>query len=220
MSGASESQLIRVAHCRRRSVVRSPALAGRRVDVRSQFGIGLVPQQGLEHYEMNLRNSRRTIVVLNYDRFESATFMPKPINIILGTVSLIACVAVVAFLAHIAHPRIVARAVTPDGTELCIVQECNWDPEMFATSFVYHKPGSRWRWFYYDHQDGYWGSARVKLDTNANVAVFYRGGSPAVTFRWDSEIYTLHRLSRTLTNAPENLPANWTPQTSLHSGGR
>ena len=37
-------------------------------------------------------------------------------------------------------PRIVARAVAPDGTEMCILQKFNWSFEMFTTRFVYRKP--------------------------------------------------------------------------------
>lgn len=142
--------------------------------------------------------------------------MTKRISIILSSIFLVVA-AVVAFLAHIAHPRVIARAVTPDGIELCMVQECNWNLEPFTTSFVYRKPGSQWRWFYYDHQDMYWGSARVTLDTNTDTAIFYRGSSPAVTFHWDLEIYTLHRWNRTLTNAQGQFAADWTPKMSVYS---
>lgn len=130
---------------------------------------------------------------------------------------IVGMVTIALLVRHIAHPRVVARVVAPDGTELCIVQECNWSPELFTSSFVYHKPGSEWRWFYYDHEDDYWGSARVMLDTNAHVASFYRGKVPAVTFDWDSEVYTLHRWSRILTNAQEQMPVGWTPQMSVYS---
>lgn len=143
--------------------------------------------------------------------------MSKRTAIILGSVFAGGGVVVAMLVSHIAHPRIVGRAVTPDGTELCIVQECNWGPELFTTSFVYHKPGTEWRRFYYDHQDDYWGSARVTLDTNTRVAVFYRGSSPAVTFHWDSEIYTMHRWSRTLTNAQWQMPAGWSPQMPVYT---
>src|SRR5438477_6684127 len=86
------------------------------------------------------------------------------------------------FIKHIIGPRVVARAVAPDGTEMCIVQKCNWSGEPFTTSFYYRKPGGPWGWFYYDHQDWYWSGDRVSLDTNSAVATFYRKGKPAVTF--------------------------------------
>ena len=124
-------------------------------------------------------------------------------------------VSLVLFLRHVSGPRIVARAVAPDGTEMCVVQKCNWGAEPFTTRFVFRKPGgTTWGSFYYDHQDVYWGTSRVVLDTNVGVAVFYRGNSPAVTFAWATEIYTLHRFNRTLTGAQWQLPADWAPELS------
>ncbi|HTD67533.1 MAG TPA: hypothetical protein VK846_13490 [Candidatus Limnocylindria bacterium] len=120
------------------------------------------------------------------------------------------------FVRHIGGPRVVARAVAPDGTEMCIVQRCNWNAEPFTTSFVYRKPGSTWGWFYFVHQEGYWGTSRATLDTNAGVAVFYRGTAPAVTFAWATEIYTMHRWNRTMTGAQSRLPAGWSLHLSVH----
>jgi hypothetical protein len=122
----------------------------------------------------------------------------------------------VLFVRHVGGPRVVARVVAPDGTEMCIVQQCNWNAEPFTTSFVYRKPGAGWRRFYYDHQDDYWGSGRASLDTNARVAVFYRGSSPAVTFAWATETYTLHRWRRIDTD-PDQMPTGWSPKMSVFS---
>jgi len=121
------------------------------------------------------------------------------------------------FLLRVGVPRIVARAVSPDGVEMCIVQECNFSTEPFTTSFVYRKPGADWGWFYFDHEDWYWGTGRVSVDTSNQVAVFYRAGSPAATFAWGTETYTLHRWDRTLTGAQECLPTGWSPRQSVRS---
>jgi hypothetical protein len=120
------------------------------------------------------------------------------------------------FLGHISHPRTVARAMTPEGIELRIVQECNWSIEPFTTSFVYRQPHQNWQWFYYDHEDLYWGTGAVSLDTTNHVAVFYRGSTPAVTFHWDSKIFTLHRWNRTLTNSQNQMPLDWNPKKSVY----
>jgi hypothetical protein len=112
---------------------------------------------------------------------------------------------------HINGPRVIGRAVAPDGTEMCIVQKCNWSAEPFTTSFLYRTPKGQWGWFYFDHQDWYWSSSRAVLDTNAHKAVFYRGHSPAVTFDWTTETYTLHRWNRTMTGAQQQMPAGWSP---------
>ncbi|HYT59256.1 MAG TPA: hypothetical protein VEL06_03745 [Haliangiales bacterium] len=132
----------------------------------------------------------------------------------IGAVALIVSAAL--FLRHIGAPRVVGRAVAPDGTEMCIVQQCNWNAEPFTTSFVYRTPGKPWGRFYYDHQDSYWGHSRVSVDTNAGIAVFYRGGSPAVTFAWATETYTMHRWNRTVTGAQWQLPVGWSPKSSVH----
>ncbi len=132
----------------------------------------------------------------------------------LGVFAALLVVGVGLFLWHIGSPRIVARAVTPEGIEMCIVQRCNWSGEPFTTSFVFRKPGGRWGWFYYDHQDTYWGSGHALINTNTALAVFYRRGAPAVSFDWAAETYTLHRWNRTDT-APEWMPAGWSPQVSI-----
>jgi len=136
-------------------------------------------------------------------------------RIIFGIVAVAAIVCIGLFLRHIGAPRVVGRAVAPDGTEMCIVQHCNWSAEPFTTSFVYRRAGGNWGAFYFDHQDVYWGGSRPVLDTNRGVAVFYRGSSPAVTFAWASETYTMHRWSRTMTGAQWRLPAGWSPALSV-----
>ncbi len=114
---------------------------------------------------------------------------------------------------HISKPRVIARAVAPDGTEMCLVQRCNWGGEMFTTSFYSRKPGMGWGWFYYDHQDNYWGRSRVELDTNSGRAFFFRDEKKAVTFAWRSETYTLHRWNRVeegpQRRGPPGLPPPW-----------
>jgi len=137
--------------------------------------------------------------------------------IVFGLLAVALIVSAALFVKHIRVPRVVGRAVAPDGTEMCIVQQCNWNAEPFTTSFVYCRPGTDWGWFYFDHQDWYWSTSRASLDTSNQVAVFYRDGSPAVTFAWTREIYTLHRWSRTLTGAQERLPAGWSPDRSVYS---
>ena len=148
--------------------------------------------------------------------FGGVSTMQVRARIILGIMATVVVVVVGSCVRHISAPRLVGRAVAPDGTEMCIVQECNWSAEPFTTSFVYRRPGGEWGRFYFDHQDTYWGRSRVSLDTNAQRAVFYRGGSPAVTFSWPSETYTMHRWNRTMTGAQWQMPAGWSPEMPVH----
>src|SRR5438046_2788393 len=122
---------------------------------------------------------------------------------ILWVVVIVAAVIGIGLLPRaILGPRILARALAPDGTEMYMVQESSWkELPWFTTSFVYRKPGGAWGRFYYHHEDNYWSGGRVAIDTNAGVAVFYRRGSPAVTFAWGPDPYTMHRWNRTMTGA-------------------
>ena len=63
-----------------------------------------------------------------------------------------------------------------------------------------------------DHEDWFWRTGLVTLDTNSKTAVFYRGNIKAVTFEWDTETYTLHRWNRTITGAQSYMAAGWEPQ--------
>ncbi|MBI4657853.1 MAG: hypothetical protein HY735_03205 [Verrucomicrobia bacterium] len=130
-----------------------------------------------------------------------------------ATIIVITVVLLVILVPLAGRPRVVQCVVTPAGVEMCVRQKCNWGLEgWFTTDFVYRKPGSAWGWFYYDHQDSSrWRSNKVTIDTNANVAVFYRNGVPAITFAWETETFTLHRMNRTLVGPQARNPPGWEP---------
>ncbi len=119
-------------------------------------------------------------------------------------------VLVVAVVRHLNGPRLVGRAVSPDGVEMCVVQRCNWSGEPFTTSFYCRYPGSNWAWFYYDHEDWYWGYSSASLDTNAMLATFYRGTNAAIKFDWRREIYW-RGYQVWATGAQSCLPAGQSP---------
>jgi hypothetical protein len=112
---------------------------------------------------------------------------------------------------HLNSARIVAEAMAPNGVEFIVVQKCNWGWEMFTTSCYYRKPGGPWGWFYYDHEDSYWGSAKVETDTGNQEIRVYRGGKLAASFNWKTETFTLVRSPRTLVGAQYWLSAGQHP---------
>jgi hypothetical protein len=133
-------------------------------------------------------------------------------KIIATSIGVVLVIVAILFVRHIDGPRILARAVAPDGTEFCVVQTCNWDLEFFTTSCYYRKPGGQWGWFYYDHQDWYWGRGRAEVDTAAKRISVYRGGRATVTFDWESERFRLLRTDfpqREFTGAQELMPVGW-----------
>jgi hypothetical protein len=133
-------------------------------------------------------------------------------KIVVASVAVALVAAAVFFVRHIDGPRVVACAVAPDGTEFCVVQTCNWDLEFFTTSCYYRKEGGRWGWFYYDHEDWYWGRGRAEIDAMAKRISIYRSGHLTVTFDWESERFRLLRPDfpqRELTGAQVLMPAGW-----------
>jgi hypothetical protein len=133
----------------------------------------------------------------------------KTIGISIGLALLISAAL---FLWHIDRPRVVARAIAPDGTEFCVIQTFNWHAELFTTSCYYRKPGGQWGWFYYDHQDWYWGRGRAELDLENTRISIYRGGRLTVTFDWVSETFQLLRPDvphREIAGALKWMPIGW-----------
>lgn len=131
-----------------------------------------------------------------------------------GALAFIACFVTVIVCLRLAFaPRIIVRIVTPDNVELCLIQQGARDFPPFKTSFVFRKPGTNWGWFYYDHEDWYWRTAQITLDTNARVATIYRDGEPRVTFKWDTERFTLRRSDHfsASNGAQSRLPRDWEP---------
>ena len=113
---------------------------------------------------------------------------------------------------HILGPRVVARAMTPDGFELCIVQQSSLDSlPWFATSFVSRRQGGAWQRFYFHHEDRYWFRSRFSLDTNAQVATFYRGSSPMLSFAWASGACTNLDRRHLKPEQPQQMPSGWSP---------
>src|ERR1041385_5377901 len=64
----------------------------------------------------------------------------------------IVCVVLVAVISQqilrLHRGIVVAQSKTPDGTEMCVVQRCNWGAEgWWTTGFYYRLPGKPWGWF-------------------------------------------------------------------------
>jgi hypothetical protein len=133
-------------------------------------------------------------------------------KVVAAGIGILLVAAVVLFIRHIDGPRVVASAIAPDGTEFCVVQTCNWDLEFFTTSCYYRKPGGQWGWFYYDHEDWYWGSGRAEVDNVFKRISIIRDGRVTVTFDWQSERFRLLRgdfPQREFAGAQQLMPVGW-----------
>ncbi len=110
--------------------------------------------------------------------------------------------------------RTVARAVTPDGIEMRVMQTQKWDDlPWLNTHFLYRKPGDVWKVCYYNHEDSFWWSCPVSLDTNNKVALFIRKGKKSrgsIRFNWTNESYTMMNAPLR-SQAPWPQAPNWNP---------
>ena len=84
---------------------------------------------------------------------------------LIGLLTLISVgLAMIVFVYAAIQTRLVAKIDHPNGTRLRLVQEFTYSGELFETSIYFDDGDGKWRWYYYDHDDGYWGSAIIRVD--------------------------------------------------------
>ncbi|MFT5302935.1 MAG: hypothetical protein ACI814_003752 [Mariniblastus sp.] len=71
--------------------------------------------------------------------------------------------------------RTIVNVDHPNGTRLRVIQFFNDQPELFTTSIYFDDGDGEWRWYYFDHQDSYWGGAEIEMaDNEIRVTSKYR----------------------------------------------
>lgn len=138
--------------------------------------------------------------------------MKRPV--LIASIAFVICLLGVATtylhaLSDTVKPHAVLYAKAPDGTEMCIFQEFTGTLEPYKTAFYSRRPGDRWNWFYYDHQDLPWMSGKIVLDTTNKIATIFRGAQTVARYNWASGKFA--HLLRGTTNGPKEIPNMWTP---------
>ena len=110
---------------------------------------------------------------------------------------------------------VVARATAPDGTEMCVIETPGG--ETHQTGFYYRRPGQRWGWFYYEHEDSRWWIGRIRVSPGSERAILYRLFLPVAYFDIPTERFTIVRWGRTLGPAQRWMPEGWSPEDALDS---
>lgn len=89
---------------------------------------------------------------------------------------LLMLVAIVAFALSVAstirgcmEPRVVVSVDHPNGGRLLVTQEFGVISEPFVTEVFFDDGDGKWRWYYYDHEDSYWGSADHEISASKIV---------------------------------------------------
>ena len=102
-------------------------------------------------------------------------------KLLLGTGITILCGYLFLVLAYIllvgpGRSGILAKGVSPEGREYCVVQTFKDFVEPYQVSFYIRDAAGVWRWNYLEHEDIAWRSATV--DFTNGVASVSRGGIP------------------------------------------
>jgi hypothetical protein len=112
---------------------------------------------------------------------------------------------------------IVSRITAPDGTQMCVIETPGGETRQ--TGFYYRRPGQRWGWFYYEHEDSHWWFGRIRLNGDGTQAILYRLFLPVARFDIPKERFTIIRWRRTLSPAQRWMPVAWKPEDALNSSG-
>ena len=94
---------------------------------------------------------------------------------------MVAFAAVVSVCFVMVRDAVSTRAVVsedlPNGTRIRIIQTFSGEP--FETAIYFDDGDGQWRWYYYDHEDWYWGRADttyadgiVTIDASRRSVVF------------------------------------------------
>ncbi|MFK8112381.1 MAG: hypothetical protein AB8B91_09270 [Rubripirellula sp.] len=120
------------------------------------------------------------------------------------------------------QPRVVACTSHPSGARLMVTQE--WGGEPFDTSIFFDDGDGNWRWYYYDHEDWYWGSAECQIvgdairvsSTHRSIVINTQTGECSRA-RPDGRDWTTAKSNRASRRPPVSVETidrlTWTPPT-------
>ncbi len=108
---------------------------------------------------------------------------------ILFSLLLLICIGGPAYIVlFMIHPfgerdrlRIIASAKASDGTEIKLTQARNqgW-AEPYTVSLWVRPAGRNWRWYYVDHQDSWWRTGKISINTEQTKAKIIKGGKDLI----------------------------------------
>jgi hypothetical protein len=92
-------------------------------------------------------------------------FTRRPDMTILGAVTLVYLPVLAAFLFWVGPWRsgVVVAGKSRDGRDYCVVQTFQDLAEPFRVALYVRTDGGAWRWYYLEHEDCGWRSARVEI---------------------------------------------------------
>lgn len=100
-----------------------------------------------------------TIFCWNVEQDRTRQFGLSQLLIVITTIC--ASLPVASAIRKAMEPRVVASVDHPNGTRLLVTQAFG---EPFETEIFFDDGDGTWRWYYYDHEDLYWGGADCEIE--------------------------------------------------------
>ena len=111
---------------------------------------------------------------------------------------------------------IIARAVSPDGVELCVTHISNYQiVEPYTIGYYIKRPGKRWGWITGSHEDGRWFSGSITFDDEGTFAHIKRDGLLKATFDLRTDTWQSVGVSGCIVGVQGWMPVGWTPETPV-----
>lgn len=113
--------------------------------------------------------------------------------------------------------RFVVNIDHPNGTRFRVVQKFEYSGDLFNTSIYFDDGDGQWRWYYYDHEDWYWGRAETNIDRSI---IYVSANKRNVIFDTETGECTVSQLDgdsrhHRKSNRIKTLP----PELTTNSGG-
>ena len=91
-------------------------------------------------------------------------------TLLILTVGIAVSLSVLLIVKGAIQTRVIVAVDHSIGTRLRVIQCFNYRAELFTTSMYFDDGDGKWRWYYIDHQDTYWGNAATEI-TNSKIYV-------------------------------------------------
>jgi hypothetical protein len=120
-------------------------------------------------------------------------------------------VGTILFLVLPGGDKIIARATSEEGVEMCIAQKYRSDP--YNVTFFRKRPGEEWGSFYYDHEDLRWLRGRIEINEDSSEALIYKGRRIVAKYDITNDSFKRIKKGRFIdSHFLEVKPKGWTPE--------
>lgn len=91
------------------------------------------------------------------------------------------------------QPLLIDKVTTPKGAAVYLTQTYRGFPDLYDVHFYTNDTNGVWRQYYIEHEDTFWASGNLRVDTQKKAVSVYKGSRPMAHFDWSNNSYRLER---------------------------